>query len=87
MARAEILQYLGKQRPRKLFLVLNQLERFGIGRRMTRVIWKQEDASVDVGPCYWTVTRVRPEKVKRESVQVRINPILFFFFSPVFNKG
>ena len=51
------------------------------------MIWKQEDASVDVGPCYWTVTRVRPEKVKRESVQVRINPILFFFSLQCLTKG
>ena len=61
----ELIQYLAKQRPRKLFSILNKVQGHGVGRRVTRVVWKQEEPGlVDaVGPSYWTVTRVRPDQV------------------------
>lgn len=58
----EVVLFLAKQPPRKLFNILNKLEGYGVGRRVTRIIWKQEEPN-PVGPCYWTITRVRPDKV------------------------
>ena len=66
---AEVVQYLARQRPRKLFNVLNKLEGYGVGRRVTRTIWRQEEVGADpLGPCYWTITRIKPDKVKEMSV-------------------
>ena len=62
----EMLQYLAKQRPQKLFHILNKLERFGEGRKVTRVIWRQEDTTINVRPSYWTITKVRPDQVDRK---------------------
>ena len=60
----DVVQYLAKQRPRKLFNVLNKLEGHGVGRKVTRSIWRQEDSGPHpLGPCYWTITRVKPDKV------------------------
>lgn len=60
----EMVQYLAKQKPKKLFNILNKLERFGVGRRVTRTIYRQEETGPDaVAPCYWTITRVKPDKV------------------------
>ena len=62
---AEMMQYLARQRPRKLFNVLNKLEGHGVGRKVTRTIWRQEEVGPDpVTPCYWTITRVKPDQVK-----------------------
>lgn len=66
-SRAHLLQYLQGQRPKKLFYILNRLEKFGVGRKVTRVIWKQEqqlqETTGDFQPCYWTITRVVPRQV------------------------
>lgn len=59
----ELLQYLGKQNPQKLFQLLTRLPGFGVGRKFTRVIWRVEDASSNVQPSYWTITKVVPNKV------------------------
>ena len=61
----EMLQFLAKQRPQKLFHIVNKLQRFGEGRKVTRVIWKQEDTSINILPSYWTITRVRPDQVEK----------------------
>ncbi|CAI8029466.1 28S ribosomal protein S34, mitochondrial [Geodia barretti] len=64
---AEMVQYLARQRPRKLFNVLNKLEGHGVGRKVTRTIWRQEEAGPDpVAPCYWTITRVKPDQSLRK---------------------
>ena len=59
----ELLQYLGKQDHQKLFQVLTRLPRFGMGRKFTRAIWRMEDSTIKAHPCYWTITRVVPNKV------------------------
>ena len=63
---AEVAQYLARQRPRKLFNLLTRLEAHGVGRRVTRTIWRQEESGGPdpVAPCYWTITRVKPDQVK-----------------------
>ena len=72
MASKEVLRVLKEQRPRKLFKYLYQLPNFGVGRRFTRVIWKDE--SVPEGEdrwgdpsSYWTITRVTPDRVSHIS--------------------
>ena len=59
----ELLQFLKGQRPQKLFHILNKVEGYGVGRRVTRVIWKQEELSQKKPLSYWTVTKVIPHKV------------------------
>ena len=62
----ELLQYLKNQPPRKLFKILNRLESFGEGRKVTRVIWKTEEHlanNPNFQLPYWTITRVIPHKV------------------------
>ena len=63
----ELLQYLGKQDHQKLFQVLTRLPRFGMGRKFTRAIWRMEDSTIKAHPCYWTITRVVPNKVVAKS--------------------
>ena len=63
----ELLQYLGKQDHQKLFQVLTRLSRFGMGRKFTRAIWRMEDSTIKAHPCYWTITRVVPNKVVAKS--------------------
>ena len=82
-----MLQYLAKQRPQKLFHILNKLKNFGEGRKVTRVIWKQEDTSINVIPSYWTITKVRqPDKVDR-GWEGRVRYWLTPFISPEFAEG
>ena len=59
----ELVKHLKGQKPQKLFHILNKLEDYGVGRRVTRVIWKQEDLPLNTRPSYWTITRVTPHKV------------------------
>ena len=68
MLRPEVLQYMKDQRPLKLFQILNKMGRYGVGRKVTRVIWKQEDTSINV-PSYWTLTKVLPNKVGADSFE------------------
>lgn len=60
-----VLQFLKNQKPQKLFRVLNKIEGYGVGRRVTRVIWKQEERSPNLPISYWTVTKVIPHKELR----------------------
>ena len=61
---ADVVQYLAKQQPKKLFHILNQLKDFGVGRKVTRTIWKQDEPdTLALGSCHWTITRVQPDQV------------------------
>lgn len=64
-----LLKLLEETKPRKLFKFLYQLPEFGVGRKFTRVIWK--DASISEGEprygdpsSYWTITKVKPDGVR-----------------------
>lgn len=59
----DVLQYLVKQRPKKLFNILNKLEGHGVGRKVTRTIWRQEEPGSVAKPCHWTISRVKPDQV------------------------
>ena len=53
----ELVRALKSQKARKLFEHLYELPNYGVGRKFTRVIWKDEHNS------YWQITRVKPDQV------------------------
>ena len=70
MPGARTLEYLRGQNPRKLFQILSRMESYGVGRKATRVIWKQEEPTLqldDTQLSYWTITRVTPKKVTQQT--------------------
>lgn len=63
-----LVKLLEETKPRKLFKYLYQLPEFGVGRKFTRVIWKDEsiaDGEPRFGDplSHWTITKVKPDGV------------------------
>lgn len=58
----------GAPAPKKLFKILRQLERYGVGRKVTRLNWPRPRDPALLGlsydpTSYWTITRVKPKPV------------------------
>lgn len=60
---------------KKLYQIVYALRDFGIGRKVTRTIWrKSPDGSIT---SYWTVTKVKPYRVSPISIWLSLNFLKF----------